>query len=231
MFCITLGSQALAMQINSMFLVAEKDGSGVYTIKNTSKYRIFVNTSISAINIIDGEIDYTVYNRNNLSDWSINLRPARAIIEPGFEKDFRVTRQCQAPCQSTQDEVFKISFTPAPYFEEDEQPEKNIQMVIGFGSIYLIPGKPDGINFSAKYDGEHLEMSNHQSTFVNVTASACETEDLKPECSQKFQVLAGRTISVSLAKFLVNRKLDVTVTTVNGKHTSNYSLSPGERIQ
>lgn len=216
---------AVSMQLNTMFLVADPDGSGIYTVSNNSDYRIFVNTALSELKVVDGDIKYAPYSRDNLSDWKINIRPSRAIIEPGFEKDFRVTMQCDGKCQLPKDEVFKVTFVPSPYFEDEEE-QNNVQVVVGFGAIFLVPGESSGINFEAKHRGDSIQVSNNQLNFLTATLSACE-EKQSQNCTQRFHILGGRTLELALQQQLVDKPLSVELTTYNGEVVRSYQLPVG----
>jgi len=225
-----LASQfSMAMQLNTMFLVAEPDGSGVYTVSNNSDYRIFINTALSEMKVSNGEIEYTPYTRDNLSDWKINIRPSRAIIEPGFEKDFRVTMQCEGECQLPKDEIFKVTFVPSPYFE-DEEKKNNVQVVIGFGAVFLVPGESTDIGVEAKHNGNSIQVSNQELNFLTATLSACEGKQ-GPDCTQRFHVLGGRTLELALQEQLINKPLSVELTTHDGKVRRSYQLPVGGDIQ
>ncbi|CAH7151668.1 conserved exported hypothetical protein [Vibrio chagasii] len=224
-----LTSQFVAsMQLNTMFLVADPDGSGVYTVSNNSDYRIFINTALSELKIADGNIEYAPYSRENLLDWKINIRPSRAIIEPGFEKDFRVTMQCEGECQLPKDEVFKVTFIPSPYFEDEEE-QNNVQVVIGFGAIFLVPGESSDINFEAKHRGDSVQVSNNQLNFLTATLSVCE-ETQSPDCTQRFHILGGRTLELALQEQLVDKPLSIELTTHDGAHRA-YQLPVGGSAQ
>ncbi|MGR5446912.1 hypothetical protein ACPV47_18575 [Vibrio jasicida] len=228
LMCTLFSPFGFSMQLSSMFLISEKDGTGVYTVKNTGSQRIFVNTSLSELNVIEGQIETSAYDRTNLADWKVNIRPSRAIIDPGFEKDFRVTHVCEPECALEADEIFKVTFMPAPYFDKQAEQKNHLQMVVGFGAVFLVPGKSEVIDFKAKYDGRYIELSNRQSSFITVTASSCEKKKVTPECSQRFHVLGGRTIQLAIQESLVNKPLSVIARTHDGEFSETYWLPVGE---
>lgn len=207
---------AEAIQINSMFRVADSNSEGVFTVTNTDSKKIFLNIGINELTMVDGEIVKTPYTRNNVDEWKLTVRPARTVINPGFEKDFKLSLNCLPDCASDTDRVFQLAVIPTPYFDEAERADQVVQMAVGFAPLFIVPGKADKLNYSTRYIDNKLVVYNKGKTFLNINVNACEGK-ANDICSKNIKVLAGRRFEFELKPEMNKGRLNLKVRTTGNK--------------
>ena len=207
---------AQALQINSMFTVADINSEGVITVTNTNDKKIFLNIGINELTMVNGEIVKTPYTRNNVDQWKLTVRPARTLINPGFEKDFKLSLNCLPACASDTDRVFQLAVVPTPYFDEAERADQVVQMAIGFAPLFIIPGKADKLNYSTRYVDNKLVVYNKGKTFLNISVNACKGK-ANETCSKDVKVLAGRRFEFELKPEMNKGRLNLKVHTTGNK--------------
>lgn len=207
---------AEAIQVSSMFKVADKKSEGVFTVTNTDSKKIFLNIGIYELTMVDGEIVKTAYTRDNIDQWKLTVRPARTVINPGFEKDFKVSLNCLPDCASDIDRVFQLAVVPTPYFDESVRAEQAVQMAVGFAPLFIVPGKADKLNYSTRYVDNKLVVYNKGKTFLNISVNNCEGK-LNDTCRKSIKVLAGRRFEMELKPEMNKGKLNLEVRTTGNK--------------
>lgn len=213
-----ISSYANAIQLSSLAEIANKDGEAVFTVKNNDVNRIFLNVTMSEITVVDGEVKKKPYNRDNINEWKIHVRPAKTIIEPGFEKDIRVSFDCKGQCDITKDHVFQLSFVPTPYFAEDKRPAQAVQMAIGFSAIFFAPGEETKPQYKAEYDGKQVRIVNTGQHLFKAILNTCNADKASASaCKKTVFVLAGRELTISLPDTMVGfNTIELETTSANG---------------
>lgn len=211
---------ANAIEINSLFQIADHKGETVFIIKNTEDKRLFLNVGMFEVNIVDGELQQTPYTRDNIKDWKINVKPARTIIDSGYSKDFRVKMNCGVNCNDDRDQMFSLAFVPSPYIDNDDKPQHAVQMAVGFSAIYLYPGKDQPLNYKVSYKDNKLNFINNSKSYIEVIINSCkesgffDVQDI--ECSKTIRVLSGRHLDYILPDNMQKDKLFLNIKTHKG---------------
>ncbi len=225
-FGFSLNAHAIA--ISSGFEFADETGSATYTITNVTDNRIFVNAVMYELYLDKGKVQTIPYTRANIKDWKIEVHPARAVINPGFEKDFRVTLKCRDKCESLEDQAFQIGFVPTPYFSEDEPPQRSMQVAVGFAANFVFPGKESKLSYNVKRNGNALQIHNKGNAIFKAKISSCSanaTKDEKKKCEQNINVLGQRQLSVNLLDDMVGKPLKVHLESVGKKYQEDISVA------
>ncbi|CAE6964664.1 Chaperone [Vibrio sp. B1ASS3] len=216
-----------AIEISSLFNVADKDGSATISIKNTQNKRIFLNAGMAKLEVLDGEIQKTPYNRDNIDDWEIDVRPSRTIIDVGQSKDFKVTVRCKPDCNDDIEGYYQIAFVPTPYFDANEHPDQAVQMAVGFGSVFVNPIEDVEIKYEAEYDNDEVTVENKGRSFLKARIMNCpantKTENLG-ECTKAFTVLPGRKLSVKVPENMQGDSIDLRLDTNLDKYQERVKL-------
>lgn len=224
-----LTSTAQAISINSTFQFADDKGSATYTIINTTDKRIFLNAVMYEFYLEDGELKKIPYTRGNIKDWKIEVHPARAVINPSFEKDFRVTMKCRDKCDNIKDQAFQIGFVPTPYFSENERPEQAMQIAVGFGANFVNPGKESKLDYEITRAKEGVKIQNNGQALFTAIVSSCgpnASKEDKKSCQKSVRVLADRHLKVALPKEMRDKPLDIRLESVEKNFKETLTLAP-----
>lgn len=217
--------QARGIEISSMFEVMDK-GKASFSVKNIDKHRIYLHIGMNELTIVDGQIIKTPYTRDNIADWEIMVRPAKMIIEPGFEKKINVTYQCKKNCEAVTDKIFQLAVVPTPYFPEG-QPENNaVQVAVGFAPIVaMVKQDVAPKEYAINYHGETIEFTNFGSSLFNVIMQSCD--DIQ-KCQAQANILAGRNLHYRLPEGMQKQKLTLKISSALGKHEKVHVLNVNE---
>ncbi|KHA56677.1 hypothetical protein NM74_10180 [Aeromonas hydrophila] len=191
-----------AIGINTMIGYADAQGEAEFIITNSEDYRQYINVAISELKVVHGEIKKTPYTRDNLSEWSLEVRPARTILEPGFKKVFSLKHSPKPGVMLlNQDKIFQVSFVPTPYFT-DEDKGNAVKMSFGFSPLLIIPAKEaQPLAYEMRYQDDKVTVINKGSTFFTLYLDGCAkgtTNQARRACSADATVLAGRKLDVVL---------------------------------
>lgn len=220
---------AHAIAISSGFEFADETGSATYTISNVTDKRIFVTAVMYELYLDKGQVKTIPYTRANIKDWKIEVHPARSVINPGFEKDFRVTLKCRDKCEDLdEDQAFQIGFVPTPYFSEDEHPQQAMQLAVGFAANFVRAGKESKLSYDIKRKGNELQIHNKGNAIFKAHISSCSvnaTKDEKKNCEQRVNVLGQRQLSLSLLNDMVGKPLKVHLESVGKKYKEDINVT------
>lgn len=198
-----VASQAKAIGISSMLEYADERGQAIFTVSNGDSYRQYINTAVSELTVVNGEIKKMPYTRDNIDKWAVDIRPARTILEPGFKKNIVVQYQPKDIARSDRDRVFQVSFVPTPYFEEGEE-QQQVKIAFGFAPLLIVPAKDtQPLSYELRYQSDSVIVTNRGDGFFSLSLDGCKKgtpEKIRQECSTSAIVLAGRTLSVKLPK-------------------------------
>ncbi|PSV09571.1 hypothetical protein C0W59_22110 [Photobacterium kishitanii] len=190
-----------AIGINSMIEFSKND-EGRFVITNSEDYRQFIQVAIASIEIKDGKLVKHPYTRDNIDLWSLTVRPSKAVIDPGLQKDFKVTYNGKPSERDDRDKIFQVTFVPTPYFAEGEPAKKAVQIAIGFAPIFVVPAKTDQpLNYSLSFNSQHMQFSNNGNSYIRALLDSCPSSvkgDARESCSKVVYVLAGRNLEVTL---------------------------------
>jgi len=209
-----------AIEISSMFELM-KQNQASFTVKNTEKNRIYLHIGMSELNIVDGEIIKIPYTRKNIDQWQITVRPAKTIIEPGFEKKIDVTYQCKTQCDDINDKMFQLAVVPTPYFPQGQPNHNAVQMAVGFAPIITVIKKDTPPNYQIKHLGKEVLFTNFGSSLFNANMKSC---DVTKECTAQAKVLAGRVLAYKLPENMHNLPLTLKLSSALGKNEKTLIL-------
>ena len=229
--CLTSVGVAQATTISSMMEVADKQGQGLFTITNNNDHRIFMNVSVTELQVTEtGDMEKVPYARENISDWKLEVRPAKSVIDPKFEKDFRVSMKCGSRCDDSKDQAFQLAFVPTPYFGASEGPQNRMQIAVGFGAIFVQPGKEHPIDYqvTTQADGRLL-LHNQGDSYFNATFSTCDIDSLpdsadRSACEKNAMVLSGRKLPITLPKSMQGKPVQLQLSTSYGRFREQVTL-------
>ncbi len=224
---LAVSMPAYGIGISSTFELADKMGSATYTITNTTDKRIFLNAVMYEFALKKGELEKIPYTRDNIKDWKIEVYPARSVINPGFEKDFRVTLKCRDKCDNTRDQAFQIGFVPTPYFSESERPEQAMQIAVGFGANFVSAGKERKLKYEIKRTDNGIRIHNKGTALFNAVISSCKhnaTPEDKKTCEQKVPVLGSRNLPINLNENMKGKPLKIALESAGEKFKANVTL-------
>ncbi|WP_429219255.1 hypothetical protein [Aeromonas veronii] len=204
--CATMPAQAIG--IDSMLGYADEQGEAEFVITNSETYRQYINVAISEVTVTNGQLQKTPYTRANLSDWALEVNPARTILEPGFKKGFALKYQPTGVWPQDRDRVFQVSFVPTPYFAEGETGNA-VKMTFGFAPLLIVPAKEtQPLAYEIRYRGDKVTVINKGNTFFTLYLDGCSKgtapQDRKA-CSVDATVLAGRELDVALPPAMQSR--------------------------
>ncbi|HDO1331761.1 TPA: hypothetical protein P2Q98_004561 [Aeromonas veronii] len=203
---VLFAAQANAIGISSMLEYADEQGRTVFTVSNGESYRQYINTAVSELTVVNGEIKKMPYTRDNIDKWALDIRPARTILEPGFKKDIVVQYQPKEIVRSDRDRVFQLSFVPTPYFAEGEE-KQQVKIAFGFAPLLIVPAKKtQPLAYELRYQGDSVIVTNKGDGFFSLSLDGCAKDapaNARQECSTSATVLAGRKLTVKLPNEMV----------------------------
>jgi hypothetical protein len=194
---------AHAIGINSMLEFTDPKGKAEFTITNSEDFRQYINVLVTEFIVENGEIRKVPYTRDNVDKWVMAAHPARAIVEPGFKKNFLLMHQpIVGEPDFNRDRVFQVSFVPTPYFAEDEKKGNAVKMAFGFAPLVIVPAKePQPVAYDMTYRGDKVTVVNRGNTAFTLFLDGCPQDTAAKErskCSTNAVVLAGRKLDVAL---------------------------------
>lgn len=222
---------AHAIGINSMLEFADPKGRAEFTITNSEEQRQYISVLISELIIENGEIRKVPYTRDNVDKWVMSARPARAIVEPDFKKNFVLTHQpIVGEPDTNKDRVFQVSFVPTPYFADGEiKQDSSVKMAFGFAPLVIVPAKePQPLAYDMTYRGDKVTVVNRGNTAFTLFLDGCPqgtTDKARSKCSTDAVVLAGRKLEVSLPDSMVSQStLKAKMATYGNKFKAEATL-------
>lgn len=221
-------TNAQAIGIDSMLVYTDENGEGEFVVTNSEDYRQYINVAISELTVEGGQIKKTSYNRENLSDWALEIHPSRTILEPGFKKVFSLKYQPKNnEHRLDQDKVFQVSFVPTPYFAEGEK-EHAVKMAFGFAPLLIVPAKElKPLQYDLSYRGDKVKVVNKGNSFFTLYLDGCSKNtpvQARQQCSVSATVLAGRELDVTLPLEMQSKA------TLNAKMASHGNKLKAETI-
>ncbi|NLS11807.1 hypothetical protein HGP28_02745 [Vibrio sp. SM6] len=217
-----------AIGIDSIITVAE-NGKGTFTVSNNDGYRQFITVGISDINIVKGQLESTPYTKENIADWTLEVRPARLIVNDGQHKKFSV-RYTGTPNKS-HDKIYQLTVAPSPYYEEGEKPLQSVQLAVGFAPYVIVPALEDQpIQYDISYEKGRLKVHNKGDSYLHLTIDACPDTLIGKErnaCVKTSYALSDRLLEVPIEPHL-EEKLKLSLKTNNNKYKEQFTILPSQ---
>lgn len=184
-------------------------GKAEFTITNSEDYRQYISVLLSELVVENDEIRKVPYTRDNVHQWVMSALPARAIVEPGFKKNFMLMHKPIAgEPDLNRDRVFQVSFVPTPYFAKNEKQGNAVKMAFGFAPLVIVPAKePKPLAYDMTYRGDKVTVMNNGNTAFTLFLDSCpqHTADKdRSACSADAVVLAGRKLDVAAASWVLS---------------------------
>lgn len=206
--CTAIPAQAIG--IDSMLGYADEQGEAEFVITNSEEYRQYINVAIAELTVERGQIQKMPYTRDNLSEWALEVHPARSILEAGFKKVFALKYQPKSGVlRIDRDRVFQVSFVPTPYFAEGEKGSA-VKMAFGFAPLLIVPAKEaQPLAYELRYRGDKVKVINKGSAFFTLYLDGCPKGTVgqaRKACGVDATVLAGRELDIALPPAMQSRQ-------------------------
>ncbi|AXY00460.1 hypothetical protein D1115_03650 [Vibrio alfacsensis] len=218
-----------ALGVDSLIKVMD-DSRDVITISNNDGFRQFVNLSISDVDVVDGDLVATAYNKENIDSWSLEVQPSKLILDNGQSK--RISIRYLGNDSREKDKVYAINVVPTPYYAQDETPPNTVQIVIGVAPYVVLAAKQDKpLAYTVKHEGEYVRVKNLGNTYFRANLKACDSIALKVpvnQCISSSHVLSGRELKIPLPEKAGNNEIEVSFSTHYNTYKETFDLTAGQ---
>ncbi|CAK1769797.1 hypothetical protein EDB69_0660 [Vibrio crassostreae] len=218
-----LATSVNAMNVDTMLLVGDEYGNGVFTLSNSNKITEFIQSNITQLVVKDGEITRVPYAEDNFEDWRVTLTHSKTILEPHRQKQIGVRSLCGNKCDFTEDQYYLVSFEPSPYDPEGKL-DSAVTINFGYRPLFVIPAKAQDIDYSISLDQGQLHINNTGNSFVRAYVDQC-TDEVTKNCEVTIMSLAGRERNYPLPENIDLSDLKVTVVNHDESYRQDVTLS------
>ncbi|MDO6708806.1 hypothetical protein [Photobacterium sp. 1_MG-2023] len=202
-------TKSYALSIDTMLLVGDESGNGVFTLSNHESYTSFITTKITKYDVQGETINKTLYTKDNIDEWEITLTHPKLILESERIKQVGVRSLCGLTCNFERDHVYQINFVPEPYAEDGEE-KPIVALNVGYAPLYIIPAKEPKISYKIENQGDTLYVENTGNTFFLLGIDQC-TSTVTSGCRAAYRVLSGRKKHFKIPKGVQAELLNVVV--------------------
>ena len=221
-----ISTAASAMNVDTMLLVGDEYGNGVFTISNNKSTTEFIQSNITQLQVKNGELTRTPYTEANFSDWHVTLTHPKMILESNRQKQVGVRSLCGNKCDFSQDQYFLISFEPSPYDPEGKS-QSAVTINFGYRPLFVIPAKTQQIDYSISLSDGKLRINNKGNTFIRAYVDQC-TDTVTEDCELTAMSLAGRDRSYEIPKNISKEKVEVTIISHDESYHEKITLKDGK---
>ncbi|EHK2889302.1 pilus assembly protein [Vibrio parahaemolyticus] len=215
--CMSLSHNVFAIALNSTFVVADEDGSGLVEIANNDGKAMFIRLELSKVTYSeDGKKIITPLNKDNMNDWDLNVSPPQLIMKDGEFKSIKFSYFCndaEKECSRDKDQVYLIKILPEPYSESNKSV---VALAFGYNIYYMIPAKDVKLDYSIKRVGKNkFEFVNNSNTFLNAVINVC-TKEFREDCIYEHRLLAHTKHEFVIPQVLErSEKIDAVIINAN----------------
>ena len=206
---LVFSNSTFSMGVDTMLLVSDEYGNGVFTVSNEKTIPEFIQTKIIQVEVQDNQLVRTPYTEDNVDDWRVTLTHPKMIVEPGREKNVGVRSLCGSKCDFSNDQYFFVRFEPSPYDPEVNK-KSEVSNNFGYRPIFVIPANKQKIDFSIVVKNDELVVENNGNTFIKAHIDQCN-DKVNSECQLTALSLAGRKRGYKLPKHIDTKNLMVEV--------------------
>lgn len=206
---LVFSNSTFAMGVDTMLLVSDEYGNGVFTVSNEKTIPEFIQTKIIQVEVQDNGLVRTPYTEDNFDDWKVTLTHPKMIVELGREKNVGVRSLCGTKCDFSNDQYFFVSFEPSNYDPESKK-KSGVDTDFGYRPIFVIPANKQRIDYSIIVKNDELVMENKGNTFIKAHIDQCNNK-VNSECQLTALSLAGRKRGYKLPKHIDTKNLVVEV--------------------
>ncbi|HIF9195257.1 TPA: hypothetical protein ACX6PX_000472 [Photobacterium damselae] len=214
-FIFVFHLNSYAMSINSMLIVSDNNGNGVFTIKNNENTPIFIDVKLAKVSIDNGRLIKKNYTKDNLSTWEVSVNNNKFILDAGMQKNIGVQSLCSSSCNLKQDNIYTVQFTPTPY-SKDDRLDSGININYGYEGVFIIPAVSKNISYSMARHGNIINIKNDSNTTLEMTFDECQGRNGE-RCLTKTILLPKKVRSIKLQKNTIHNVVNVTVNSVDEK--------------
>ncbi|EKO3858712.1 hypothetical protein DS957_022865 [Vibrio harveyi] len=198
-----------AMNVDTMLLVSDEYGNGVFTVSNNKPVTEFIQSNITQLEVKDGELMRTPYTESNFSDWRVTLTHPKMILESDRQKQVGVRSLCGNKCDFSEDQYYLVSFEPSPYDPKGKM-KSAVTINFGYRPLFVIPAKTQKIDYTVSLSDGKLHINNTGNSFIRAYVDQC-TDTVKEDCEFTAMSLSGRERAYELPKNITKDKLEVTI--------------------
>lgn len=213
-----------ALQLDTMLLVSDKQGNGVFSLTNELPKTSLINGKIVEIDVVDGQLKETPYTKENLQDWKITLTNPNLILEQNRTKQVGVRSLCDGDCNFLSDKVYQIYFSPIPYDKGAGNKVPTLGINYGYAPIYIIPAKKSHVRYNLENKGDALYVNNKGNTFIRIQIDACGKAkgNVETGCRTTFTALAGREITFKLNEKFRSSSLKIRIANFDNSYFKEF---------
>ncbi|AUW07485.1 hypothetical protein [Vibrio campbellii] len=224
--CAAFNANALGVDSLIKVMDSKRD---VINVSNSDGFRQFVNMEISDVSVVNGNLINTPYTKENISSWTLELRPNKMILDNGQTK--KVSLRYTGEEIRERDKVYSLSITPTPYYSEGDALPNTVQMVVGFAPYVIVPATIDSpLAYKIEYKEDHVLIHNTGNTYFRAFLKVCDSTSLKvpaSQCAADAYVLSGRKMQIKLPD-RVKDNANITLRTNNSQYKDSFSIKAGQ---
>lgn len=225
---VIVSANVNSIGIDSIIKVAENNKT-TFTISNNDGYRQFVTVGVSDVSVVDGQLKVIPYTKENIADWTLEVRPARLVVSDGQSKKF--SARYTGVTNQDYDKIYQLTVAPSPYYEEGEKAPQSVQMAVGFAPYLIVPAKIDQpMKFDIDYKKGLLQITNKGKSYLHVTIDGCEesaTGKERNKCVKTSYALTDRELKITIDESMQD-SLKLTLKTNNNTYREQFTISPSE---
>ena len=224
-FLLLISFKSNAITSNTLFLVADSNDKGIYTLLNNDKDRVYIKTKMLRVDVSDNKVNKTVLNRDNINLWNISIDPGKFVLNPGEMKNVGVRYLCKDGCNQDRDEIYQFQFLPVdnPNIKKDNN---SVNIRFSVAPYFVIPAKNQHVDFDYDFDkkNNNLTINNKGNTFLKFEVNNCNKYKSEKSCRSVYFSLAKQKKVIKLPESLVSSHTLVKVANYDQSVQREFSL-------
>ncbi|MGF1803882.1 hypothetical protein L4C31_01350 [Aliivibrio sifiae] len=224
---LVLPLSANAFSVDTMVLVSDPAGNGVFTLTNNKSQPEYIKGEVSQVKVVNGNLNKVALTKDNLPMWDLAIVPTKFILNPGEQRRVAVKNLCQRNCKGlSYDKVYQIEFIPGQAPKEMKQSQIGIQM--GYAPYFVVPAEQAKVKYDIQYNKGtgNLHINNQSNTFLYMQLDACQENKTMAGCKTTYTILAGRIRNIPLSDMFKEKdKLEVHIASHDYSYNENEYVS------